>query len=159
MRMSIKFTLVALCLSVGGCAMYGKSSGTEISDSGPGMRNDWTATLVTPSTLSGAVQVRGTANWMHDGSGSKVMVSISNATPGGRHPWHIHSGRCGGNGPIVGDPSAYKALEVNGDGNANENASLSMPLPSMSDYYVNIHASPENMGTIIACGNLAAPVR
>jgi hypothetical protein len=25
--------------------------------------------------------------------------------------------------------------------------------------YINVHASPNNMGTIIACGNLAPPIR
>ncbi|MDQ2667603.1 MAG: hypothetical protein M3Z05_16525 [Gemmatimonadota bacterium] len=157
MRTTLTLAIITLGASAAGCGMMNRSSGTEISAASD-TRNNWTATLATPSTLAGAVQLHGTASWMRDGNDSKVMVSISNATPGGRHPWHVHSGRCGSNGPIVGNPGAYKALEVNGDGNASESASLSIPLPYMNDYYVNIHAAANNMGTIVACGNLAPPV-
>lgn len=152
-------TLTLACFVAAGCGMLTKTSGTEINESGANARNNWTTTLATPSTLAGAVQVHGTGSWMREGNGSMAMVSISNATPGGVHPWHIHAGRCGGNGPVVGDPGAYKALEVNSSGDASQNASLSVALPYANDYYVNVHASPTNMGTIIACGNLAPPVR
>jgi hypothetical protein len=27
-------------------------------------------------------------------------------------------------------------------------------VPTSGDYYVNIHASPTDMGTIVSCGNL-----
>ncbi|CAN5860831.1 hypothetical protein BH11GEM1_BH11GEM1_21470 [soil metagenome] len=158
MRTTLTLAIIALGASAAGCGMLSRSSGPEI-NSASDTRNAWTATLATPSTLAGAVQLHGTASWMRDGNDSKVMVSISNATPGGQHPWHVHSGRCGSNGPIVGNPGAYKPLAVNGDGNASENASLSVTLPYMNDYYVNVHAAPNNMGTIVACGNLAPPVR
>ncbi|MEP6991057.1 MAG: hypothetical protein ABJA80_09030 [bacterium] len=157
MRTTLTLAIITLGASVAGCGMLNKGSGTEINTASD-MRNAWTATLATPSTLAGAVQLHGTASWMRDGNDSKVMVSISNATPGGQHPWHVHMGRCGSNGPVVGNAGAYKPLVVNGDGNASENASLSVALPYMNDYYVNVHASPTNMGTIVACGNLAPPV-
>ncbi len=157
MRMKLTLAIITLGASAAGCGMLNKSSGTEIS-TGSETRNSWTATLATPSTLAGAVQLHGTASWMRDGNDSKVFVSISNATPGGQHPWHVHSGRCGSNGPIVGSPGAYKPLAVDGDGNARENASLAVALPYSNDYYVNVHAAANNMGTIVACGNLAPPV-
>ncbi|CAN5462712.1 hypothetical protein BH09GEM1_BH09GEM1_08110 [soil metagenome] len=157
MRTTLTLAIIALGVSTAGCGMLNRSSGTEI-NAGSDTRNAWTGMLATPSTLAGAVQLHGTASWVRDGNDSKVTISITNATPGGSHPWHIHSGRCGSNGPIVGTPGAYKALEVNGDGNASENASLSVALPYTNDYYVNVHAAANNMGTIIACGNLAPPV-
>jgi len=89
---------------------------------------------------------------------SLVTVTISNATPGGIHPWHVHRGRCGDNGPIVGDAAAYKALAVDGNGNASSTARLNVTLPDSGNYYVNVHALATNMGTIISCGNLAPPV-
>ncbi|MEO5818596.1 MAG: hypothetical protein ABIT20_25220 [Gemmatimonadaceae bacterium] len=157
MRTTLTLAIITFGALASGCGMLNKSSGTEISTASD-TRNSWTGTLTTPSTLAGAVQLHGTASWMRDGSGSKVMVSISNATPGGQHPWHVHSGRCGSNGPIVGDPGAYKALTVDGGGNASENASIAVTLPYANDYYVNVHAAANNMGTIVACGNLAPPV-
>jgi hypothetical protein len=70
----------------------------------------------------------------------------------------VHQGRCGDNGPVVGSAGAYKALSVGSNGQASENASLSMELPMSGNYYVNVHASASNMSTIISCGNLAPPV-
>ena len=89
---------------------------------------------------------------------SQKAVTISNATPGGIHPWHVHRGRCGDNGPIVGDAAAYKPLAVDGNGNASSTARLNVTLPDSGNYYVNVHALATNMGTIISCGNLAPPV-
>jgi len=135
-----------------------RASATELKPSNADSRNTWNAALVTPSELAGAMQVRGVANWARNDNGSRISVEISNATSGGVHPWHLHAGRCGDNGPIVGDAGAYKALTVNSEGQAKENASLPTELPMSGNYYVNVHAQSSNMGTIIACGNLAPPV-
>lgn len=158
MRTSMNVAILALVAVVSGCGALSRSSATEIKDSNADSRYSWNAALVTPSELAGAMQVRGVADWARDGSGSKVTVALSNATEGGSHPWHIHVGRCGDNGPIVGSPGAYKALSVGGGGQARENASLSMALPTSGNFYINVHAQASNMGTIIACGNLAPPV-
>lgn len=158
MRTSMTVPLLALVAVISGCGALSRSSATEIKGSNAESRNSWNATLVTPSELAGAMQVRGVANWVRSDDGSRVSVEISNATSGGVHPWHVHQGRCGDNGPVVGNAGAYKPLSVSGDGQAKENASLSMQLPLSGNYYVNIHAAPTNQGTIIACGNLAPPV-
>jgi hypothetical protein len=104
------------------------------------------------------MQIRGNATWSRDGDGSRVTLGISNATPGGAHPWHVHRGRCGDNGPIVGDASQYKPLQVDNNGNASATARLDIALPAGGDYYVNVHALATNLGTIISCGNLAPPI-
>ncbi len=150
--------ILALVVLVSGCGALSRSSATEIKDSNADSRYNWNAALVTPSELAGAMQVRGVADWARDGSGSKITIAISNATEGGSHPWHVHQGRCGDNGPIVGSASDYKPLSVSGGGQARENASLSMSLPMSGNFYVNVHAQAANMSTIIACGNLAPPV-
>jgi hypothetical protein len=31
-------------------------------------------------------------------------------------------------------------------------------MPTSGQYYINVHASANNMATIIACGNLAPPM-
>lgn len=159
MRKILAAPLATLFVVTSGCGVMNRSSGTEMKSSDADARNHWNATLVTPSGLAGAMQVRGVSSWARDGDGSRVTIAISNATQGGVHPWHVHQGRCGDNGPVVGNPGAYKALSVSSNGQASENASLSVPLPLSGDYYVNVHAQASNMGTIISCGNLAPPVQ
>jgi len=158
MRITSRIALVALTL--GGSACHSSKPTTALNPTDAARRHEWTGSLFTPADLAGAMQVRGTAVWSRDDAAttSRVTVTISNATPGGLHPWHIHRGRCGDNGPIVGDASAYKPLAVDGKGNASASAHLNIAMPETGDYYVNVHALATNMGTIISCGNLAAPV-
>jgi hypothetical protein len=120
----------------------------------------WNAALATPSGLQGAVQVRGTGYLARDPNGSKAVIHINNATPGGVHPWSIRTGLCGNaENPAFGDASAYPNLKVDKDGTAQTSATLSAPFPTAGDYSLEVRASPTNMGTIIACGNLAPPTQ
>lgn len=121
----------------------------------------WNATLATPAALSGAMNLRGRGWWASEqgnASRSRAQVDIANAVPGGDHPWHVHQGQCGSNGPIVGPATSYRSLEVNGDGKATATADLPVAMPMSGQYYINVHASASNMTTIIACGNLAPPM-
>ena len=122
----------------------------------------WNATLATPAGLAGAIQVRGTG-WLaanpKDTARSKAHVEITNAAPGGVHPWHVHRGQCGNDMGILGAVDAYKPLKVGGDGQAKADADLAIPMPAAGEYFVNVHASAQNMSTIVACGNLAPPAR
>ena len=121
----------------------------------------WNATLATPAALSGAMNLRGRGWWASEqgnASRSRAQVDIANAVPGGDHPWHVHQGQCGSNGPIVGPATSYRSLEVNGDGKATATADLPVAMPTSGQYYINVHASANNMATIIACGNLAPPM-
>lgn len=122
----------------------------------------WNASLSTPAGLAGALQIRGGA-WMggdeKNTSETEARVSISNAAPGGVHPWHVHRGQCGSDQGILGPADSYKPLKVDGDGRAESTAKLSMPVPKSGDYYLNVHASAANMQTIVACGNFAPPSR
>lgn len=157
MRITTPLALLAMTLGSGACRHATPT--TELKASEAARRNEWKASLFTPSGLAGAMQVRGTAVWARDGDAKSIAtVSISNATPGGLHPWHVHRGRCGDNGPIVGDASAYKPLAVDAKGAAAATAHLNVPIPDRDSYSVNVHALATNMGTIISCGNLAPPV-
>jgi hypothetical protein len=122
----------------------------------------WNATLQTPADLAGAVQVQG-SGWMAasetDSARTQAHVDISNAAPGGRHPWHVHRGRCGNDLGILGPAAAYQPLDVGSDGRAASTASLDIPAPTSGEYFINVHASQNNMATIVACGNLAPPAR
>lgn len=154
-RIAISLLLAAVCA----CNPFRQQTPVEISDSGPSYGSRWNATLATPASLTGAIDIHGTG-WMAPSGGHTVAgVTISNAAPGGVHPWHIHQGKCGGNGAILGPADAYPLLNIASDGTASAQANLDIPLPESGEYHVNVHASSDNMGTIIACGNLAPPIR
>lgn len=154
-RIAISLLLAAACA----CNPFRQQTPVEISDSGPSFGSRWNATIATPAALAGAIDIHGTA-WMAPSSGRTIAgVTISNAAPGGVHPWHVHQGQCGSNGAILGPADAYPPLNVANDGTASAQANLDIPLPQSGEYHVNVHASSDNMGTIVACGNLAPPSR
>lgn len=151
------FIIAALALA--GC---GGHRAVEINPNSQSYASRWNATLATPSGLAGVLQVEGTA-WMapsdKDSMKTHVEVRIANASPGGVHPWHVHRGQCGQDLGIVGGAGAYKPIKVKGNGQAEGDADLTLPTPRSGGYFVNVHASAANMSTIVACGNLAPPLR
>jgi hypothetical protein len=150
--------ILALCAVVAGC---GGGSAPEIRTSEYPLGTRWTATLATPADLRGALQVNGTA-WMARGDRSgetHAEIEIDNATPGGRHPWHIHRGWCGSTGGAVEAAEQFGLLEVGDDGQASSSVDLEWPTPDSGRYMAQVHASPTNLQRVIACGNLAPPVR
>jgi hypothetical protein len=122
----------------------------------------WNGTLSTPPELLGVIDIRGSA-WMgpdeKDKDRTRGHVDLANAVPGAVHPWHVHRGQCGSDLGILGPADAYKPLKVGDNGRASADAVLPIPSPKTGDYFVNVHASARNMGTIVACGNLAPPAR
>ena len=159
--MSARLTtaIAAAALTIVAC---GGNKAVEINPAAKPVGSRWNAVLATPAAMAGAVQIQGTA-WMGSEVGNAqetlAHVSISNAAPGGEHPWHVHIGRCGTDQGIFGPPEAYGILRVGEKGLAEGDATIPLALPRSGEYFVNVHASKENMGTIVACGNLAAPAR
>lgn len=159
MRKVLTVGLVTVLLGAGAC---GGGRPVEINPREQMVGTRWNATLATPAELVGASQVNGTG-WMgaddRESSRTQAAVSISNAVPGGRHPWHVHVGQCGNDQGILGEAQAYPLLEVRNNGEAEASAELGIPVPASGQYFINVHASPNNLGTIVACGNLAPPIR
>lgn len=120
----------------------------------------WTAAMVTPAALSGAVQVRGNASMQPSSNSGRtdVLLNLSNATPGGRHPWQVRRGRCGSDYGTFGSAGSYNAIHINDDGNGKADSTIDERTPDSGDYSVVVYASAENQ-TVLACGNLAAPAR
>jgi hypothetical protein len=151
--------LLGLALAATGC---GGGKNVEIDPQTELVGTRWNATLATPTQLAGAVQIKGTG-WMGGEKGdtakTRAFVSIQNAVPGGEHPWHVHIGQCGSDRGIFGAADAYEPLRVGSSGMSQETALLQVPVPTSGQYFINVHASRNNMGTIIACGNLAPPSR
>ena len=158
MRTAIAAGLIISAAALAACG----GRAVEIDPKAQPVTDRWNATLSSPTALAGAVQVSGTG-WMgrreKDASQTKAHVDISNAAPGGRHPWHVHRGQCGDDLGVLGPADAYPVLEVDGDGKASADADLPLPLPATGQYFINVHASAANMATIVACGNLAPPGR
>ena len=83
-----------------------------------------------------------------------ATISISGAPAGAVFPWHVHEGKCATSGPIVGDPGAYAPLYVQPDGRAGATATVMARLDEAKFYHVNVHASPSDLATIVACGDI-----
>lgn len=143
------------------CNPFGGKPAVEVDPKNARLRTLWNASLATPSSLAGAVQMKGSATMgpAGGGEGTRVTISLSNATPGGSHPWEIHQGQCGGtDGGIVGSGSDYEPLEVDGDGRARGTAEISAEVPTSGNYFVAVHAASTNRETVVACGNFAPPL-
>lgn len=152
LRHALAITVAAAALA--GCAtrqteVTSGTTATGAVSAGGGMA--MTAQLAS----QGGSTVSGTASATHgaDANSFRANVSITGASPSATHPWHIHAGRCGDNGPIVGPASAYPVLQADANGTATVNTTVPVAMPT-GPLYVNIHASPTQMGTIVACGNL-----
>jgi hypothetical protein len=149
----------AAILAAAACNPFHKTS-NEITVQDIPVGERWNATLATPAGLAGAVQIHGTGYIARDPSGSsKAVIHVSNATAGGVHPWSVRVGLCGADNPVFGDLSAYPNLKIDKDGAAQGGALLSVPFPTSGSYSLEVRASPTNMGTVIACGNLAPPTQ
>lgn len=84
-----------------------------------------------------------------------VSVSLTGAPAAALLPWHVHQGRCGSGGPIVGPAAAYPLLRTGTDGRATASVAIPEELLADAEYYVDVHAGPAELGTIVACGQLA----
>jgi hypothetical protein len=158
----MKARTIASMLSILSLASCGGGKPVEINPDAQSVATRWNGTLSTPPELGGVSDIRGQA-WMagdpKEPAQTMAHVDITNAVPRGRHPWHVHRGQCGSDQGVFGPADAYKVLEVADNGRASETAVLPVAVPRNGSYFVNVHASSRNMGTSIACGNLAPPAR
>ena len=113
---------------------------------------DWKTDLRSVGNYPG---IGGTSRAMVAEGKTNATITVTGLQPGAVHPWHVHEGNCGSGGKIVGNPSDYTPLTVAADGTARGNANLMLRLEESAGYHVNVHLSPNQLETIIACGNLA----
>jgi hypothetical protein len=155
MRTVTPFVLAAAVLASAGC---GPRTLQEV-DTGSIEVMSWRATLsrpeaadslAAPMNLAGSVAIRPAQNPAE----SQATVMLRNATPNATHPWHVHAGTCGNDNGIVGPATAYKPLTVDAQGNAEVSITLPFATPTQGEYFVNVHKSPTELGTIVACGTL-----
>jgi hypothetical protein len=113
----------------------------------------WTTSLE-PMNGSG---ITGTATVLAGDNPNQTRVDlvINGAQAGGIYPWHVHLGSCGNDQGIVGPANAYPPVAVGADGMGRVLATIPTGLDRSGQYMVNVHKSPQDLGTIVACGNLA----
>jgi hypothetical protein len=161
-RHVVLVTLVGYALAVGACATARQPAGPTPPVPRPAVPAQalesvqWTASLVP----EGGSTVTGSATLIAaDSQQTGATVTLTGAAPGAIHPWHVHAGRCGDNGPIVGPAAAYPPLTAGSDGTVTLTATLPFPTPMSGSFYVNVHRSPAEMSALVACGNLAIGTR
>ena len=80
--------------------------------------------------------------------GARVVISLQNTAEGNVHPAHFHAGDCGTGGDII-----VPLESVDGaSGSSVTDTDTSFDEITASDFYINIHLSPEEISTIVACG-------
>jgi uncharacterized surface protein with fasciclin (FAS1) repeats len=96
------------------------------------------------SGITGLVIVKG------DTRNSTVTVLLQGTPAGGVHPMHFHAGNCDSNGDVV--------VPLNNlDGTTGTSRTVvNVPYGAIvgGDHYLNVHLSPDDMGTIVACGEV-----
>lgn len=94
--------------------------------------------------INGLVIVKG------DTRNSTVTVLMQGTPAGGKHPMHFHAGNCDSNGDVV--------IPLNDlDGTTGTSRTiLEVPYGTIvgGDHYLNVHLSADDMGTIVACGEV-----
>lgn len=136
--------IAAIAALLGGCAS------SETVPASAADTREWNGTL---EAQSGS-DLRGAARANSVRGSTAAVVRIAGAEANAVHPWHIHAGTCGSGGAIVGQASAYQPLRANASGDATARGTINVTLQPGQSYYVNIHASPQNLGTIVACGQI-----
>jgi hypothetical protein len=111
----------------------------------------WSATLAPEPAFP---TVAGTAMATSTGTQIQVTASLTGVPQGSVLPWHIHFGTCDNDQGIVGSAGAYPHLEPNAAGEATATANVAAVLQPGQPYFVNVHASPQDLPTIVACGAL-----
>lgn len=94
--------------------------------------------------INGLVIVKG------DTRNSTVTVLMQGTPAGGKHPMHFHAGNCDSNGDVV--------IPLNDLDGATGTSRTVVKVPYGTivggDHYLNIHLSADDMGTIVACGEV-----
>ena len=148
--LAIAFLLTAACSKTLKVETDAKSGRADIDIQAPGVPEGYTGTL----NAVGTSGITGTATGTTGNDMTRVVLNIMGAQPGSTLPWHIHDGKCSEAGaPVVGSATAYPPLVVGSDGRATAEANVAVGLNEAKNYIINVHASPTNLGTIVACGD------
>ncbi|HSH75993.1 MAG TPA: hypothetical protein VLA09_09955 [Longimicrobiales bacterium] len=151
---------VLVLISAAACNTFNRGQAVRMSTQDTELNTRWHASLVSPASLAGAVQMSGSASMApaDDSMRTVVALSLANAAPGGLHPWEARLGQCGMTTDygVFGVSDEYGTMKIDSDGNAIGSVTVSRPTPVSGDYFVAVYASDANR-MVVACGNLAPP--
>ncbi len=108
------------------------------------------------------VNVSGTATFAERKDGTTLVTVVVTGTPaGGNHPTHIHY-----NSAEEGGAIAVSLTNVDGDTGLSKTSVMALDNNIEVTYdeliafdgYINVHLSPEELGTIVSQGNIGANV-
>lgn len=158
-----RFGTILLLSALVACNPFRRDNAVELDARNTTLNTQWNATLASPESLAGITQMNGSASMApsRDSTSTVVTIRLANASPGGIHPWEARRGECGApsSSRALGSTDAYEALRVDSEGRASARATIPSRTPTRGRYFVVVHASRANAGTVVACGNLAAPTR
>ncbi|MBI3568872.1 MAG: hypothetical protein HY084_11805 [Gemmatimonadetes bacterium] len=83
-----------------------------------------------------------------------VTLTLSGDNAGGSRAWYVHKGTCKDDRGIVGSNDMFPAFQISEKGEGRAKATLATPLVDGTNYFVAVHASAEDVKTIVACGEL-----
>jgi hypothetical protein len=99
---------------------------------------------VNDSGISGLVIVKGNT------VSSTVSVLLQGTPDGGKHPMHFHAGNCDSGGDVV-----VPLNDLDGSsGTSYTTVNVPYGVIVGGDHYLNVHLSADDMGTIVACGEV-----
>jgi len=93
-------------------------------------------------------------HWATGAASFTASVRVSDDESEAVRPWHVHQGTCAQGGEVVGGGAHYPALNMDSGGSAEGVATVPTALDPAAQYHVNVHRSPREMSTIVACGDL-----
>lgn len=159
--MNARHTVVlASLVAVAACNPFRREPVSEVRRDA-NVNSRWRASLVSPAALSGVVQMQGSASMQptEGGQGTRLSVSLSNATPGGVHPWQVRRGQCGADQGSFSSTATYQPLKIGDNGRGEAGTTVVDITPELGEFFVTVSASATNPETVVACGNLAPPSR
>jgi hypothetical protein len=149
-KLAAALLLAAACSKTVKVETDPKTASVDVDVQKPGTAEGWKGTI----SAVGASGVNATATGTTASDMSMVTVNLTGGQAGATYPWHVHEGKCSdASPPIVSNPSEYPPLVVGAGGTATASAHVTVKLNEAKNYIINIHASPTNLGTIIACGD------
>lgn len=88
-----------------------------------------------------------------------ASVSVTGAKANAMLAWHVHEGKCGAGGGIVGTDAAYPDIKVDGQGAGQATARVTRDMTEGKEYSVSVHKGATDEDPAIACGDLKAASR
>ena len=156
MRIVLAAGLIVSAVTLAGCG----GGGPQIDPDAKPVAGRWNATSPRQRGWRAQCRCRARAGW------ARIRRTRRKPRPTSRSPTPRRAasipGTCTGDSAAPtwassARPTPIRSLKVGGDGKAHAEADLQIPMPVQGQYFINVHASAQNMATIVACGNLAPP--